>query len=214
MKPERRSPLGGVSEQGKMGIREQKKERTLDAIIRVSERQFQKNGVAGTSIDEIASEAFVSRKTIYNYISTKEDIVVEIVNRRLSAWLSNTRDHASWNGNTKEKIIYIYRNLAKEFKKEKKLWMEIMEVDGFNYLRHYSQRTITHDLMKCFKEIIETGQEEGVISRAFSPDVLAWHLNSVQITICREWAMSWPTRHSLSKRLLGSLELFFHGAAI
>lgn len=57
------------------GLRERKKRATRLAIRDAAMRLFADKGFGGTTIDEIASAAEVSRATVFSYFPTKEDIV-------------------------------------------------------------------------------------------------------------------------------------------
>ena len=57
------------------GLRERKKKATRDAIHHGAMRLFAEPGFAGTTIDQIAEAADVSRATVFTYFPTKEDIV-------------------------------------------------------------------------------------------------------------------------------------------
>jgi AcrR family transcriptional regulator len=57
------------------GLRERKKHMTRTAIHDGAMRLFAERGFAGTTIDQIAEEANVSRATVFSYYPTKEDIV-------------------------------------------------------------------------------------------------------------------------------------------
>lgn len=57
-------------------LRERKKAHTREAIVLAALALFQKQGVAETSVQEIAELAEVARRTVINYFPTKDDIVV------------------------------------------------------------------------------------------------------------------------------------------
>jgi len=57
------------------GLRERKKAATRAAIHDGAMRLFAAHGFAGTTIDQIAEAADVSRATVFSYFPTKEDIV-------------------------------------------------------------------------------------------------------------------------------------------
>jgi AcrR family transcriptional regulator len=57
------------------GLRERKKHMTRTAIHDGAMRLFAERGFAGTTIDQIAEQANVSRATVFSYYPTKEDIV-------------------------------------------------------------------------------------------------------------------------------------------
>ena len=57
------------------GLRERKKAATRKAIHEARSRLFGEQGFAGTTIDQIAEAADVSRATVFHYFPTKESIV-------------------------------------------------------------------------------------------------------------------------------------------
>ncbi len=57
------------------GLRERKKAATRKAIHEAAIRLFGDQGFAGTTIDQIAAAADVSRATVFHYFPTKESIV-------------------------------------------------------------------------------------------------------------------------------------------
>jgi AcrR family transcriptional regulator len=57
------------------GLRERKKRATRAAIHDRALELFERRGFAGTTIDQIADAADVSRATVFSYFPTKEDIV-------------------------------------------------------------------------------------------------------------------------------------------
>ena len=58
------------------GLRERKKRATRRALHEAGLRLFAEQGFAGTTIDDIAAAADVSRATVFSYFPTKEDIVI------------------------------------------------------------------------------------------------------------------------------------------
>ena len=52
-----------------------------DAIISAAERLFLKRGFAGVSMDELAEEAGVARRTLYNQFVSKDEIFREMLRR-------------------------------------------------------------------------------------------------------------------------------------
>ena len=57
------------------GLRERKKQQTRETIVRVALQLFAERGYENTTLAEIADAADISRRTIFTYFASKEDIV-------------------------------------------------------------------------------------------------------------------------------------------
>jgi AcrR family transcriptional regulator len=57
------------------GLRERKKQQTREAIAETARRLFSERGFERVTVAEIARDAHVAEKTVFNYFPTKEDLV-------------------------------------------------------------------------------------------------------------------------------------------
>lgn len=51
------------------------------AILDAAKEAFQEHGVQGTSMDMLAAKAEVSKRTVYNHFSSKEELVIELTSK-------------------------------------------------------------------------------------------------------------------------------------
>ena len=56
------------------GLRERKRQQAWGLIAQTARRLFKEHGFDAVTVDDIAREADVSRKTVFNYFPTKEDL--------------------------------------------------------------------------------------------------------------------------------------------
>lgn len=60
-----------------------------EAIIQAATQAFQEFGVNGTSMDKLAELANVSKRTVYNHFSTKEELVMHLVTKQWQTAILN-----------------------------------------------------------------------------------------------------------------------------
>jgi TetR/AcrR family transcriptional regulator len=101
-------------------IQEEKEERILEAALDV----FSVNGFRGSTIDQIAEAAGMSKPNLLYYFRTKEAIHRQLIDRVLSTWLEPLRVFNA-EGNPEAEIrSYIRRKLemARDFPRESRLF--------------------------------------------------------------------------------------------
>jgi TetR/AcrR family transcriptional regulator len=101
-------------------IQEEKEERILDAALDV----FSSNGFRGSTIDQIAEAAGMSKPNLLYYFRTKEAIHRQLIDRVLFTWLEPLRAFDA-DGNPESEIrSYIRRKLemARDFPRQSRLF--------------------------------------------------------------------------------------------
>ena len=63
----------------RVSLRERHKQLTHDAILRSAMLLFERDGVSGTSMADVAEMSGVSHTTVFNYFKTKDDLVDALV---------------------------------------------------------------------------------------------------------------------------------------
>ncbi len=135
---------------------------------------FLKNGLKSVTMDDIARELGVSKKTVYEQFGSKENLICEVVEYHLKdarkliesvernsenaieCWMTIARDHIKLQKDFHSSILY---DLQKYYPKAWKIFKE--HVEGF----------ITSHVIKKIKR----GMKEGYFRKNLIPEVVAFH---------------------------------------
>ncbi len=142
-------------------IQEEKEERILEAALDV----FSVSGFRGTTIDQIAEAAGMSKPNLLYYFRTKEAIHRQLIDRVLDTWLEPLRAFNA-EGNPEAEIrSYIRRKLemARDFPRESRLFAnEILQ--GAPHIEDELKGPLK-DLVDEKAEVIRTWARAGKIAK-------------------------------------------------
>jgi AcrR family transcriptional regulator len=82
--PRRRAAKAEVSPWLAGGARTDQRERKRQAVLHTAARLFNERGFHATSLDDIAQRLHVSKPTLYYYVKSKDDILLECVRTALA----------------------------------------------------------------------------------------------------------------------------------
>jgi AcrR family transcriptional regulator len=74
-----------------IGLRERKKQATRELIADAAMKLFSQRGFDAVTVAEVAEEAGVSEKTVFNYFPTKEDLFFDEIEEREAALIASLR---------------------------------------------------------------------------------------------------------------------------
>jgi TetR/AcrR family transcriptional regulator len=117
--------------------KEREKAERRDEIIRAGEALFLEKGLAGTTMDDIAKKAELSKGTLYLYFKSKEELYLTITHRAMSVlyeFMKNSQENTT---GTLERI----RNFGKSY-------FEFFEA----YPNHFKILSVVIDLSRFFKQ--------------------------------------------------------------
>ncbi len=110
----------GAPDRPNTRIQREKREIILDAALEI----FSTQGFRGSTIDEIAEAAAMSKPNLLYYFRSKEEIYTHLLHRLLDTWLAPLMDMDSAGDPVKELRAYIRRKIemARDFPRESRLF--------------------------------------------------------------------------------------------
>ena len=93
-------------------------ERKIKRLMEKSEELFWKYGYNAVSVDQIATEAGISKMTIYKHFHSKEDLFIEVLKNNIEYYMNKAREIINEKYHTVEKIELLYNysiELAKDY---------------------------------------------------------------------------------------------------
>ncbi len=143
-----------------------------DQILSGARRVFMRDGFAAASTDAIAAEAKVSKRTLYVYYPSKEDLFVDVL-RRLTIENPQTRALESMEGMSPENLEELRRDLLELAQKIVTTMMQpdylallrttIADIHRFPQLAGLFRATVPERAMGSFAVFIVRTRERGVI---------------------------------------------------
>jgi AcrR family transcriptional regulator len=82
--------------------------RAREALIQAASRRFYADGLAGTGIDAITSEAGVAKKSLYNNFASKAELVTAYLNARHEEWMGLYRARLEGAASAKERVLAVF----------------------------------------------------------------------------------------------------------
>jgi len=84
----------------------------IDTLTDVALRVFARKGYDGASMDDVASEAGITKASIYHHVSGKEALLARGFNRALDALYAILKEHEATQGKAANRLRYIVRRVA------------------------------------------------------------------------------------------------------
>lgn len=158
-----------------------------EQIIKSAKKLISKYGFKKVSMDEIASDAGVTKKTVYSYFSSKEELLNIIIKEELNKMKKNLEKYEKETGDFFEGIHEGIFNLLKIRRKNDlfKILLEESEVFKNDKLKE-SLRIIEQNIMDYIKLKLMDANEKGYIN-VKNIDVTTFLIYKMYIALMFEW---------------------------
>lgn len=190
---------------------ERKKKETRQKIVTVAMNLFERQGFHNTTMEQIAIDTDIARKTLYNHFPVKEAIVDEYV-RGLSKGLAKATIETLQNlPDTRSRLLDA---LDKAYG-----WVEMNpEITGIclgyrfkNMCQGSGYSDGETGTQSIVAEIIRQGQQAGEIRRDISVKLLVTQIDILRGTVVLDWLKD-PSRFELRQEMAKLVDLILYGA--
>jgi AcrR family transcriptional regulator len=171
-------------------MRDAKKRETAARILSGARQLFLRNGYAGTSVEDIAAAAGISRAGLFNYYKGKPAILEALAMRLEPRLVQMVQHYMARPGTTGQRIEALFAHSARVLEQTAGLTRLL--------LVHGDRAAEFPELLRVFGQMVEAGQRSGELRDDFSADALAETIYMGYIAGLLGWARS--TELSLSEQ--------------
>jgi len=136
-----------------------------DAVLDAAKRRFHRFGVKKTTMDEISSDAGVSKKTVYEIFRSKDELFVSLFIRETLKVRKIFLNKVAHIDDPLEKIIQLFHVAANYFRQES-FWVQVLkDTDGLYapFLKERYRRQVEEGIVEIIARILEQGIAKGEI---------------------------------------------------
>lgn len=143
--------------------------RNNDLIIVVAERLFLQNDFENTTMDDVSKEAGLTKRTIYKYFISKEDLFFAVVLRGVEQ-INSKCEEALMNGKNALEKIRLTNRAIYQFYIESQGMFRLMNYQPQNKLNceaspsYREMRSRKDEMIKHYMEIVDEGKTDGSIN--------------------------------------------------
>lgn len=177
-------------------------------ILEFCKTYFLENGFYKTTMDEIAVSLRMSKKTIYKYYATKEDLVKEMINGFLKFHKNNISKIVNDDLNAVTKLHDVFNYIGKMISRISEKFIKDIQIhmpDLWKDIDTFRTKMMTINI----EQIIEQGKNEGVFIDKTSTIITGVFTYSVRGIINSEFIMN--NKFSIQLALEETIEIIMNG---
>lgn len=194
------------------GLRERKKARLRQEIIKTAIRLFRKQGYEETRIDDIVRILEISQPTFFRYFPTKDAVLRDVGKRGFTCITEHLRSELSGKATTAERLRRLFQEMALEVEADRPLWQAVVLSGAMDPVHSPDMRGRKEIEIGLLQEILAEGQKHGDVTRDFPVAHLAEFMETLYHTLVRQWAVDLTGPHKLTERVRSAVEFFLRGA--
>ncbi|MCL2533443.1 MAG: TetR/AcrR family transcriptional regulator [Nocardiaceae bacterium] len=176
-----------MNEPTTLGRRERNKRQTRGRLLDAASELFAARGVVGTTVEDIADRAGVSRATFFNYFPTKDELLSALHIRHMDSMAGVIDDLLAQDLTTADRIIGLFDDFVRA---TEELPGYLRAVTG-ELERDLSSPEISVERTERFNDellrILGPGIERGEVRTDYPPRFLAQMVAAIYVSTIRYW---------------------------
>lgn len=178
----------------KMKIFSKADQRAIDKrtiILNAALKTFVKRGYPDTKVAEIASEAGVAEGTLYNYFSSKEDLLLALFDEKWGGIIAEIKSRINRLSDPNSKLKAIFSQVVMMFRKNRQL-AELFMVDikqSSIFLNNYTINRIA-EFLDIIEGVLEEGKSKGIYRKDLDTRVAKMVIFGAAQGILLSWVLS------------------------
>ncbi len=182
------------------------------SIADLSYKKFSQHGFKKVTMDEIAAELAISKKTVYKHFESKEAILEEIVNQRVRRGQAAFRTLLSEHTGVDDRIKKVAEMFTRFVDPD---WQRLMAdvVHTVPSVSKKFQAILTYFITKVAPGIIREGQKEGAVRKDLDIDLfMIAYLGAAKELVNSDFLANHPiTEEAIPKQLF---KIFMEGVLV
>ncbi len=177
--------------------------------LRRTEDLFMRYGIKGLTMDDVARELGISKKTLYQFVENKDDLVIKVVERHVS----EEKERDCMNQNEAEdalhEILMVIQQSSADFQRMKSnLIFELQRFHraAWEKIQEYQQKY----LYQVVLDNLHRGIREGLYRTTFHPEIMA-RLHNASVFLLFDETLFPPAKFSREEILREYLLHYLYG---
>ena len=143
-----------------------------EKFLKRSEELFMRYGIKSLTMDDVARELGISKKTLYQFVSNKEDLVRKVVEKNI---LEDVQNCTVWTNEAEDavdEILIVLRNVMADIQR----MTHNVVYDMQRYHRDAWDLLVSHQrgfMLKIVHKNLERGISEGLYRTDFNVEIIA-----------------------------------------
>lgn len=193
------------------GLIERKKKELRDRIIAAAGELFNQQGFENTTMDQIAAEAVVARKTLYNHFPLKEAIADEYVRSKSKDAAQETLEGVSDLPDTRSRLIAAINNRYDWLELNSELSGIVLRYRLKSMLQEPSHKFELSGTQTLIRDILRADQERGEISSDIPIERVFEFIEYMRTVTVLDWLKD-NTQVNLREETVRLVDLVLYGA--